>query len=101
MMTASKLEDFSPIGSADAVKKRTSILDATQVSIEVSGLEVFALKKLSLVSHALASKFDDFKSREEQKCLAGILDDVIRRIEIATASAKPIADEPCSEGVNS
>ena len=92
----------SPIGCADVVKKRTSILDARQVSIDVSGLEIFALKKLSLVSHALASKLSGFKAREEQRCLAGILDDVIRRIELATASAQPIADAPTSaEGVKS
>ena len=58
-----------------------SLLDARKVTIDVSGLELVALKKLSLVSHALATKLE-YRAREEQKCLASVLDDVIRRIEL-------------------
>lgn len=58
-----------------------------KVEIAVSGIELVGLKKLSLVSHALASKFDDYRSKEEQTCLAEILDDVIRRLELALARA--------------
>lgn len=56
----------------------------SKATIAVSTLELFALKKLSLVSHALASKLD-YRASEEQKCLATVLDDVIRRIELAQA----------------
>lgn len=54
------------------------------VAIEVQPIELIALKKLSLVSHALASKLD-YRASEEQKTLATVLDDVIRRIELAAA----------------
>ena len=60
------------------------IVTPTQVSIEVSGIEVIELKKLSLVSHALASKLSHSASAE-QRCLATVLDDVIRRIELSAA----------------
>ena len=55
------------------------------VTIEVQVIELLALKKLSLVSHALASKLD-YQASQEQKCLASVLDDVIRRIEINAAT---------------
>jgi hypothetical protein len=57
------------------------------VTIEVQTIELVALKKLSLVSHALASKLG-YRASEEQKCLATVLDDVIRRIEIAAATTR-------------
>lgn len=60
----------------------SSLLDTATVSITVNGLEMAALKKLSLVSHALASKLD-YRAGQEQKTLATVLDDVIRRIELA------------------
>jgi hypothetical protein len=63
----------------------------TKVEIAVRGIELTALKKLSLVSHALASKIPGEAGRE-QKCLASVLDDMIRAIEIAAASA-PAPDE--------
>ena len=58
----------------------------TRVEIECSGIELVALKKLSLVSHALAQKIGG-SAGEEQKCLATVLDDVIRQIEINAAKA--------------
>ena len=60
------------------------MIDRSPVTINVSGIEVVALKKLSLVSHALAERLS-FTARQEQECLAKTLDDVIRRIEIADA----------------
>ena len=57
----------------------------TKVAIDVREIELIALKKLSLVSHALASKLGDYRASQEQKCLATVLDDVIRRIELAQA----------------
>lgn len=61
-----------------------NMIDQSPVEITISGLELVALKKLSLVSHALASKLG-YRAGEEQKTLATVLDDVIRRIEIANA----------------
>lgn len=58
--------------------------DTATVAISVTGIEMLALKKLSLVSHALASKLD-YSAGQEQKTLAVVLDDVIRRLEIAAA----------------
>jgi hypothetical protein len=55
-----------------------------EVTIPVRGIELIALKKLSLVSHALAQRIGGEAGRE-QKCLAGVLDDLIRNIELAAA----------------
>lgn len=62
-------------------------VDKVAVTVSLNGLELAALKKLSLVSHVLAQKIGG-TSGEEQKCLATVLDDVIRQIEIGAASAK-------------
>ena len=62
-------------------------LDTAYPIVKISGIELVALKKLSLVSHALASKLDH-SAGQEQTTLATVLDDVIRRIEIAIASDK-------------
>lgn len=53
------------------------------VTIDVNKLELLALKKLSLVSHMLAAKIGTYQAREEQKALATVLDDVVRKIELA------------------
>jgi hypothetical protein len=55
------------------------------VTIDVHGIEILALKKLSLVSHMLAEKIGGYRAKEEQKALATTLDDVIRKIELASA----------------
>ena len=90
-------------GSSPALRAQAkSILDGREVTIEVSGIELVALKKLSLVSHALASKLSGFRAREEQKCLATVLDDVIRRIELNQPRGLSAAEESSnSEGVTS
>lgn len=59
-------------------------INTTTVAISVNGLDMMALKKLSLVSHALAQKIGGHAGREQQT-LAGVLDDVIRKIELAAA----------------
>lgn len=56
------------------------------VTIKVNGIELAALKKLSLVSHALAARLP-YQSGQEQKALATVLDDLIREIELAAAQA--------------
>lgn len=66
----------------------SNILDATPVTIKVSGIEMLALKKLSLVSHALADKIGGSAGRE-QTTLAKTLDDVILRIELAAIEPRP------------
>lgn len=57
-------------------------------AFRISHIELLCLKKLSLVSHALASKLD-YRAREEQTTLARTLDDVIRRYELLVASKEP------------
>ena len=58
------------------------ITDTATVSISVMGIDILALKKLSLVSHALAQKMSGSAGRE-QETLAKVLDEVIRKIELA------------------
>lgn len=60
------------------------ITDTATVTISVMGIDVIALKKLSLVSHALAEKMGGMAG-EEQRTLAKVLDDTIRKIELAAA----------------
>lgn len=61
--------------------------DTVTVAVSIRGIELVALKKLSLVSHALAQKIGG-RAGDEQKCLAGVLDDVICQFEIGAATAK-------------
>ena len=56
------------------------ITDSAIVTVKVLGIELIALKKLSIVSHALADKIGG-RAGEEQRTLASVLDDVIRQIE--------------------
>lgn len=58
-----------------------SLMDMHTVTVSVTGLEIVALKKLSLVSHALAKKIGGETGRE-QKVLADVLDELVRQIEI-------------------
>ena len=60
------------------------MLGPVNVRISTSGIDVIALKKLSLVSHALADRIGGEAGRE-QRCLAGVLDDLIRKIELGMA----------------
>lgn len=67
------------------------ITDSATVAVKVLGIELIALKKLSLVSHALADKIGG-SAGAEQRVLATVLDDVIRQIElgcVATTVPKP------------
>jgi hypothetical protein len=56
----------------------------TEITIKVRGIDLLALKKLSLVSHALAKQIGGHAGRE-QACLAGTLDDLIREIELGVS----------------
>jgi len=58
-----------------------SLAETIKIEIAVRGIELVTLRKLSTVSHALASKLD-LLARQEQEALATTLDDVLRRMEI-------------------
>ena len=62
------------------------ITDTATVTISVMGIDLVALKKLSLVSHALAEKIGG-SAGQEQSTLATVLDETIRKIELAAAKA--------------
>mgnify|MGYP001616744430 CR=1 FL=1 len=68
-----------------------NLIDPTTVTISLRGIDLVALKKLSLVSHALAERIGDTRAAQEQSCLAGVLDEVIRKIELAAAKPKEAA----------
>lgn len=63
------------------------IADEVVVTISILGIDIVALKKLSLVSHALADKIGG-SAGEEQRVLAKVLDDTIRKIELAALVRK-------------
>ena len=52
---------------------------------KIEPIEIFALRKLELVSKALATKLSGTAGRE-QRCLADTLGDVLDRYEIEQAS---------------
>lgn len=62
------------------------LIDTATVTISVTGIEMLALKKLSLVSHALGQKIGGPAGRE-QECLVKVLDDLVRQIELKAAGA--------------
>jgi hypothetical protein len=62
------------------------ITGKVSATVKIMGIELVALKKLSLVSHMLAKKIGG-SAGEEQKCLASVLDNVIRQLEIGAATA--------------
>lgn len=62
------------------------LADTITVAISVTGIEIVALKKLSLVSHALAAQLSH-SAGQEQKLLARTLDELILQIELRAAGA--------------
>ena len=56
------------------------ITDTATVAITVSGIDILALKKLAIVSHALAGQLSGNAANEQRK-LVGVLDELIRKIE--------------------
>lgn len=64
-----------------------NMIDTTTIAISIRGIDVIALKKLSLVSHALAQKIGGVAGME-QKTLADTLDDLLRQIEIKMSMAR-------------
>ncbi len=64
-----------------------NLLDTYTITISINGLDVVALRKLSLVSHALADKIGG-SAGLEQKALVDTLDGLVRQIEIKAALAR-------------
>lgn len=55
-------------------------------SIEISPIEVLALKKLALINGALAKGLEGAGARREQNALLAVLMDVTRRADLANRS---------------
>lgn len=55
-------------------------------SFSISAVEILALKKLALVSGALASSLSDVNAAREQKTLTRVLIDVINRWDVSSAT---------------
>ncbi|MCF6120841.1 hypothetical protein L2449_28870 [Mesorhizobium muleiense] len=52
-------------------------------AIEITPVEVLALKKLALINGALAQSLKDPTARREQMALLGVLMDVVARADLA------------------
>ncbi|TGT72955.1 hypothetical protein EN802_13840 [bacterium M00.F.Ca.ET.159.01.1.1] len=52
-------------------------------SIEISAIEVLALKKLALINGALAQSLSDPRAKGEQTALLRVLMDVVARADLA------------------
>jgi hypothetical protein len=60
------------------------LTDTATVTVSITGIEIIALEKLSLVSHALADKIGG-SAGQEQQALARTLDDLLRQIKVKAA----------------
>lgn len=60
-------------------------------AVEITPIEVLALKKLALINSALATSMKDGLARQEQTALLRVLMDVAARADLAnkTAEAQP------------
>ncbi len=66
---------------------RTIIENHTEASaIAISPIELMALKKLALISQALATSLSDAMAAREQKALTRVLVDVVSRASIALST---------------
>jgi hypothetical protein len=57
-------------------------------AIELSNIEVLALKKLALINQALGMQLSDKRASREQLALTSVLTDVVRRAE-STPDGRP------------
>lgn len=55
-------------------------------AVTISAVELMALKKLALISNALASSLSDATAAREQKALTKVLVDVVSRADIALST---------------
>lgn len=53
--------------------------------VDITAIEVLALKKLALISGALASSLKDQTAAREQRALTKVLVDVVSRADVALA----------------
>jgi hypothetical protein len=56
-------------------------------TVEISSIEVMALKKLALINNALAMSLSNPQASGEQKALLRVLMEVISRADLANAKA--------------
>ncbi len=56
--------------------------------IEITPVEILALKKLALINNALAESLRDFSAKAEQRALLRVLMDVTTRAELAIAKSE-------------
>jgi hypothetical protein len=63
-------------------------------SVEISGIEVLALKKLALICGALATSLNDQTAAREQRALTRVLVDVVNRADAALASHQMKEEAP-------
>jgi len=61
--------------------------------MRIDPIEVVALKKLALISGALAASLSDYSAAREQRSLTRVLIDVVHRAEIENAASKESADD--------
>lgn len=71
--------------------------DVPDNAIVLTDIEVVALKKLVLISHALGHALSDAMASREQQALTGVLSDVVRRADhsnLMNKMAKPQDSQP-------
>lgn len=56
------------------------------IAVTISPVEIMALKKLALISGALASSLSDETASREQKALTRVLIDVINRWDVSSVT---------------
>lgn len=52
-------------------------------TVELSSIEILALKKLALINHALGLQLSDKRAAKEQLALVSVLTDIVRRADSA------------------
>ena len=57
--------------------------------IELSSVEILALKKIGLISYALAQSLSDKRAAKEQLALTSVVTDIVARAEGANPSPDP------------
>lgn len=54
--------------------------------VELSEIEVLALKKIALINHALGLQLSDKRAAKEQLALTSVITDIVRRAESSPPS---------------
>lgn len=75
---------MSPVDLSEATKSIASLYRAEAPRmIEISPIEVLALKKLVLINHALGQALSDPLANREQRSLTEVLAEIATRADIA------------------